>query len=599
MKNNNKSLENNNSKDDKLLAMRHSCEHVLHQAMVELYPGLKRAMGPATSEGFYHDFDYDGKISEEDFPSIEKRMKEIIKADLPIIRKEISIKEAEQLFKGNPYKQDWLSRIKAKGEKATVYWNGKPGEKGSDVDLCKGPHVSSTGKIGPFKLFFVAGAYWHGDEKNKMLTRIYGTCFPSQKELDHYLWQQEEAKKRDHRVLGQKLKLFMFDEEVGQGLPLYLPNGAMIRYLLMEFAMNTYFQRGYKPVSTPHIGTEALWNHSGHLQFYADSMYGPFEVEGKRYRLKPMNCPFHVKMYNSEIRSYRDLPIRWTEMGTVYRYEKSGELHGLTRPRVFTQDDAHIICRPDQLEDELSNALDLISYIYHSLQMEKLIYKLSVRDPNNLDKYFGSSKDWSKAEDTLKKVLIDSGHKDYETDVGGAVFYAPKIDIDGVDSLGRRWQLSTVQIDFNLPSRFKMEYIDKDGRQKTPFMIHRALLGSLERFLGVYIEHTAGAFPVWLSPVQVQIVPIADRHQQFAAKAKDVLTRLGIRVEQDDRSLSMQKKLKEAEEQKIPFMLIVGDREVQNKTVSVRQRGNKDLGAQSLKAFGEKLTNLIANKAQI
>jgi len=587
----------NKLKQNKSLeTMRHSCEHVLHQAMVELFPGLKRAMGPATDEGFYHDFDYNGKVNQEDFPKIEKRMREIIKSDLPFIRKEVSLAEAKKMFKDNPYKLDWLDRIAKRGEKAVIYWTGKPNQPESDVDLCSGPHVKSTGEIGPFKLLSIAGAYWHGDEKNKMLTRIYGTCFKLQKELDHYLWQLEEAKKRDHRILGQKLELFMFDDEVGQGLPLYLPNGAIIRHLLMDFALNTYFKNGYQPVATPHIGSEKLWQHSGHLKFYAESMYGPLEVEGKKYRLKPMNCPFHVKIYNLKKRSYKDLPIRLTEMGTVYRFEKSGELHGLTRPRAFTQDDAHIICTSEQLEKEVEAALKLTSFIYKTLKMENLIYKLSTRDPKNLDKYFGTNQDWEKAEKALKQVLIKLGHKNYEVDQGGAVFYAPKIDIDGVDSLGRRWQLSTIQIDFNLPYKFKMKYVNKDGQDKTPFMIHRALLGSLERFLAVYIEHTGGSFPTWLSPLQVKIIPISKDQLVYANKVGKKLRQESMRIEVDDRSETMQKKIKEAEEEKLPYMLIVGKREIGQNKVSVRQRGEKNLGAMSLATFLQKLKKDIELK---
>ncbi|PIS09712.1 threonine--tRNA ligase [Candidatus Beckwithbacteria bacterium CG10_big_fil_rev_8_21_14_0_10_34_10] len=587
----------NKAKNNLLKTMRHSCEHILHQAVVELFPGLKRAMGPATDEGFYLDFDYQEKIAESDFPKIEKRMREIIKADLPIIRKVISLPEARKLFKNNPYKQEWLLEIEKKGEKATVYWTGKPNLPGSDVDLCKGPHVQSTGRIGPFKLLSVAGAYWHGDEKNKMLTRIYGTCFKTKKDLDKYLWQIEEAKKRDHRVLGQKLELFMFDDEVGQGLPLYLPKGAMIRHLLMDFALKTYLKNGYELVSTPHIGSESLWQRSGHLKFYAESMYGPMEVEGKKYRLKPMNCPFQVKMYTAKIRSYKELPIRWTEMGTVYRYEKSGELHGLTRPRGFTQDDAHIICTPKQLEAEIKAALEITSYMYKTLKMDKLIYKLSVRDPQKLSKYFGQAQDWNQAEETLKKVLVGLGHEHYEVDVGGAVFYAPKIDIDGVDSLGRRWQLSTVQIDFNLPAKFQMKYIDKDGQEKTPFMIHRALLGSIERFLGVYIEHTAGAFPLWLSPVQVKIIPISRKHLAYSKKLSARLKANSIRVEINDKDATMQKKIKEAEEEKIPYMLVIGDREVKENIVSVRKRGKKDLETMKVEKFLSKIKTEIEEKS--
>jgi threonyl-tRNA synthetase len=593
----NKLNKKDNSKDQKLEAMRHSCEHILHQAMVELYPGLKRAMGPATDEGFYFDFDYEGKISEEDFPKIEARMQEIIDKDLPFIRQEVSIKKGRKMFAGNPYKQDWLDQIEEKSEKAAVYWTGEPDKPGSDVDLCKGPHVKSTGEVGAFKLLSVAGAYWHGDEKNKMLTRIYGTCFPTKSQLKDYLWRLEEAKKRDHRVLGQKLELFMFSEEVGQGLPLYLPNGAMIRHLLMDFALNTYFKHGYKPVSSPHIGSEQLWQHSGHLKFYADSMYGPLKVEDKKYRLKPMNCPFHVKMYNFKKRSYKDLPIRLTEMGTVYRFEKSGELHGLTRPRGFTQDDAHIICTPQQLEKEVEEALKLTAFMYKALKMENLIYKLSTRDPENLDKYFGQEKDWEKAEKALKKVLIKLGHKNYEVDKGGAVYYAPKIDIDGVDSLGRRWQLSTIQIDFNLPFKFNMKYVDANGKEKTPFMIHRALLGSLERFLGVYIEHTAGSFPVWLSPLQVKIIPISENQVDYAVSLEEKLKAENIRIEVDSRSETMQKKIREAEEQKVPYMLVVGTREVEANTVSVRQRGEKSLGVMKIDKFLAKIKKDIELKA--
>jgi threonyl-tRNA synthetase len=584
----------NKNKSKNLKALRHSCEHVLMQAMKNLYgEKIKMAMGPATDEGFYFDFDTQKgfKLSEDNFPQIEKEMKKIISQDLKIKKKEMSLKKAREMFKNNQYKQEWLDEIKAKGERATVFWTGD-----KFVDLCSGPHVSSTGEIKAFKLLSVAGAYWHGDEKNKMLTRIYGTCFASKKSLDQYLWQLEEAKKRDHRVLGQKLELFMFDDEVGQGLPLYLPKGAMLRHLLMEFALNTYFKRGYVPVSTPHIGSEKLWEHSGHLQFYADSMYGPLEVEGKKYRLKPMNCPFHVKMYNSKVRSYRDLPIRWTEMGTVYRFEKSGELHGLTRPRGFTQDDAHIICTKDQLKHEIKAALDLTAYIYKTLKLENLIYKLSVRDPDNLDKYFGTNQSWDQAEQALKQVLIESGHKDYEIDQGGAVYYAPKIDIDGVDSLGRRWQLSTIQIDFNLPARFKMTYVDKNSKQQTPFMIHRALLGSLERFLGVYIEHTAGAFPLWLSPVQAVIIPISDQQLDYAKKVLKTLKNNGFRVELDSRSETMQKKIKAAEEQKIFYMIILGQREKQTNNISLRQRGEKDLGTMSLAQLTDKLKKAIELK---
>jgi len=601
-----------------LSVMRHSCEHVLTQAMLKLYPGIKMAMGPATDEGFYFDFESGKhKISEADFPKIEKEMQKIIDSDLPIKRKEIPIKEARKLFKGNPYKQEWLDEIQS-GKKHRVLTKKTPGvnekkkaiiyKTGKDfTDLCSGTHVASTGKIGSFKLLSVAGAYWHGDEKNKMLTRIYGTCFPTKKELDHYLWQLKEAKKRDHRVLGQKLGLFMFDEEVGQGLPLWLPKGAFIRHKVMEFAFNTYLKSGYQPVFTPHIASESLWQHSGHLDFYKESMYNSFGIENEQYRLKPMNCPLQVTMYNAQPRSYKELPIRWTEMGTVYRYEKSGVLHGLTRVRGFTQDDAHIICTPSQLHDELVSALKLTLYILKTFGFEDFEMNLSIRDPNHKGKYAGNDKGWQMAESALKKALKAIGYKKYVLDVGGAVFYGPKIDVKIADSIGRKWQLSTIQFDFNLPGRFKMKYIGKDGKEHEPFMIHRALLGSLERFMGVYIEHTGGAFPVWLAPVQAVIIPITDKNVKYAEKIAEKLKSKSLRVELDDRSETMQKKIKEAEEQKVPYMIIIGDREsktieqLNNRTIeqckiSIRQRGEKDLGQMTLKKFIGKIKEEIVNR---
>jgi len=589
MKKNHKSQITNHKS---LSVMRHSCEHVLTQAMLKLYPGIKMAMGPATDEGFYFDFESGKhKISEADFPKIEREMQKIIDTGLSFVRKEISIREARKLFKDNPYKQEWLDSIEKKGEKAVIYQTGK-----DFVDLCSGPHVKSTGKIGPFKLLSVAGAYWHGDEKNKMLTRIYGTCFPTKKELNHYLWQLEEAKKRDHRVLGQKLGLFMFDEEVGQGLPLWLPKGAFIRHKIMEFTFNTYLKRGYQPVFTPHIASENLWQHSGHLGFYKESMYKSFGIEGEKYRLKPMNCPLQVTMYNAQPRSYKELPTRWTEMGTVYRYEKSGVLHGLTRVRGFTQDDAHIICTPGQLHDELVSALKLTLYILKTFGFEDFEMNLSIRDPKHKGKYAGNDKGWQMAEKALKNALKAIGFKKYILDVGGAVFYGPKIDVKIADSIARKWQLSTIQFDFNLPGRFKMKYIGKDGKEHEPFMIHRALLGSLERFIGVYIEHTGGAFPVWLAPVQAVIIPITDKNVKYAKRASEKLKAESLGVELDDRSETMQKKIKEAEEQKVPYMVIIGDREESKNKVSIRQRGEKDLGEMTLKEFIGKIKEEVANR---
>lgn len=585
-----------NSSLDSLKALRHTTEHVLHQAMTDLFPGLKRAMGPATDEGFYFDFDYGKKISEADFPKIEKRMQEIIDADLPLIKKEISIDEARKMFNDNPYKLDWIDRIEKKGGKATIYWTGKPEQSGSDVDLCAGPHAKSTGEIKAFKLLSVAGAYWHGDEKNKMLTRIYGTAFASQEKLDTHLERQEQAKLRDHRKIGQDLELFMIDEEVGQGLIMWLPNGAFIRHKVMEFAFNTYLERGYQPVVTPHIASNQLWKHSGHLDFYAESMYNPFGIEDEEYRLKPMNCPFHVKMYQHRPRSYKELPIRWTEMGTVYRYEKSGTLHGLTRVRGFTQDDAHIICTPEQLQSELTEALNLTMYIFKTFGFENLEMNLSTRGKANQSKFIGEDKNWQMAEDALKKALADLGYTDYIIDEGGAAFYGPKIDVKVADSLGRMWQLSTIQLDFNLPGRFKMRYIGADGQEHEPFMIHRALLGSLERFMGVYIEHTAGNFPVWLAPIQVKVLPITDKQLSYAQKVIKQLKDAGLRVELDDRSERLQAKIRDAQLEKVPYMLVLGAKEAEAEKVNMRSRDKKEHQLMAVEKFVKLVGERVGEK---
>ena len=577
------------------LALRHSAEHVLTQAMINLYGKNKviMAMGPATDDGFYFDFDSpdDFKISEADFPKIEKEMKKIIKENLPFKKQVLSVKEVRKLFKDNPYKQEWLDKIEKEGKKAIVYWTGD-----DFVDLCSGPHLKSTGEIKAFKLLSVAGAYWHGNEKNKMLARIYGTAFETREKLDKYLKQLEEAKKRDHRMLGKKLELFIYDDEVGQGLTLWLPKGAFVRHKTQEFAFNTYLKRGYEPVSTPHIGSESLWSHSGHLDFYKESMYSPFGIDDKQYRLKPMNCPMHVVMYNHRPRTYKELPIRWTEMGTVYRYERSGVLHGLTRVRGFTQDDAHIICTPEQLHDELVEALKLTLYILNSFGFKNYELSLSIRDPKNKAKFIGEDEGWEKAEKALKKALEVIGYKDFVLDVGGAVFYGPKIDFKVADSMGRMWQLSTVQFDFNLPQRFNMTYIGEDGKEHIPYMIHRALLGSLERFMGVYIEHTAGAFPLWLAPIQVLVLPITDKVTAYAKTVSDNLKKAGIRIELDDSDETLSKKIRKAEIQKVPYMLIVGEKEEKEKKVTVRQRGQEKQQALNLTDFSKKIKQEIEEK---
>ncbi len=561
--------------------IRHSLAHILAGVVKEMYPEAKIGVGPAVDNGFYYDFD-NINISETDLPKIEKKMKEFIKKQVSFEKSVVSKKQAEEVFKNEPYKLELLDDIEEK--EVSIY------KSGDFTDLCSGPHIENTKEIDPdgFKLDRTAGAYFKGSEENKMLQRIYGLAFQSKKELDDYIAKREEAEKRDHRKIGKKLELFMFDDEVGQGLPLYLPNGGMLRYQLMNFAMETYFAHGYEVVSTPHIAREDLWKRSGHLKFYAEDMYGPISVDEKNYRLKPMNCPFHVKMYNSKIRSYRELPLRWAEMGTVYRYEKSGELHGLTRPRGFTQDDAHIICTEDQLFQEVVSALELVQYIYKTLGMEDLKFKLSVRDPKNIDKYFGENKDWEKAEKSLEEAINKASSSGYEVDEGGAVFYAPKIDIDAVDAVGRSWQLSTIQVDFNLPYRFDMKYIDEKGEEKTPFMIHRALLGSLERFLGVYIEHTEGNFPVWLSPKQVLVIPVSEKFTDYAEKVASTLKKQKIRVSVSSENETLGKKIRNGEVQKVPYLLVVGEREEKENTVSVRYRG-KDEGVVVVDDFVKKI----------
>lgn len=577
-----------------LFSLRHTCEHILTTAMIRIYglDEIKMAMGPAIENGFYFDFETDLKITESDFPQIEEEMKKIIKENWMVQQVNVSFEVAQNFFKNNIYKLEMIQDLVKKDKMISFYLMGKKEnlEKVADlsektfedcfklgvfVDLCKGPHIKFVKKIKAFKLMSVAGAYWRGDEKNKMLTRIYGTAFFKKEELDEYITQLEEAKKRDHRKLGKDLELFTYDDEVGQGLTLWLPKGAFVRHKVMEFALNTYLENGYQIVSTPNIASSKLWQHSGHLDFYGDSMYGSFGIDDEEYRLKPMNCPFHVKIFQSALRSYKELPIRYTEMGTVYRYERSGTLHGLTRVRGFTQDDAHIICTPDQLDEEINRALNLTKYILTHFGFKDLEVNLSIRDQKKKDKFIGSDEEWEQAQNALIKALKKAGFADYVIDEGGAVFYGPKIDIKVSDSLNRKWQLSTIQVDFNLPGRFKMSYIDKDGQKKVPFMIHRALLGSLERFMGVYIEHTAGAFPFWLSPVQVKILPITDEQNEYGQKIQELLKKNGFRVEINDKSEPLNAKIKEAQIQKIPYMIVLGKKEVENQEVTIRNRDSK------------------------
>lgn len=553
--------------------IRHSLAHILAAAIKELYSGVKFGIGPAIENGFYYDFD-NLKISDTELPKIEKKMKELIKKDLKFVKKEITKKEAEKIFKVQPYKLELIKELKEK--KVGVY------KTGDFVDLCKGPYVKSTKEINSeaFKLIKVAGAYWKGDEKNPMLTRIYGLALETKKELDKYLKTQGEAEKRDHRKLGQRLELFLLDEEIGAGLPIWLPKGAVIRKIIEDYLYQELSSQGYQWLYTPHIGNLNLWKKSGHWDFYKENLYSPIEIDQEQYLLKPMNCPFHVKVYNSKIRSYKDLPIKLAELGTVYRYEKSGVLHGLTRVRGFTQDDAHIICTPEQMTKEVE---ELVKYGLKTLKdfgfKEYNIY-LSTRP----EKYAGTLKGWEKATKTLKYVLEKLKLK-YKIDQGGGVFYGPKIDIKIKDSLDREWQCTTIQFDFNLPDRFEMEYIDKKGGKQKSYMIHRALLGSLERFFGVLIEHYAGAFPFWLAPLQILIVPVGSGHKKYAKQISSQLAKNGFRCEIKEENETVSKKIRGGEIQKIPYILVVGDKEIKSKSVRVRERGKGDIGMMNLDKF--------------
>ncbi len=589
-----------NKKKQDLEVMRHSLSHIMMQALERLYKAIP-GVGPAIEDGFYHDFDCDYQVTEADLGKIEKEMKKIIKEDLSIKKRVMPMNEGIKFLKkkGYKYTAELAQDLKKEGESKISFY-----EQGDFVNMCKGPHVKSTGQVGEFKLTKLAGAYWKGDEKNKMIQRIYGVAFNTKKELNNYLKIMKEAEKRDHRRLGKELELFMFDDEVGQGLPLWLPKGALLRHLVMNFAFNTYLERGYEPVSTPHIASLKLWQHSGHLDFYKESLYDSFGIEDEEYMLKPMNCPLQVQMYKSKKRSYRDLPIRWTEMGTVYRYEKSGTLHGLTRVRGFTQDDAHIICTPEQLHQELQEALELSLYMLKTFNFNEFEMSVSVRDPENKDKFIGSDAKWKKAESELKNVLEEMGYKNFFYDVGGAVFYGPKIDIKVNDVLGRPWQLSTIQFDFNLPSRFDLKYQGPDGKDHTPFMIHRALLGSLERFLGVLIEHYAGAFPVWLSPVQVKIISVGSAHKKYCHKLASEFKEHKIRVEVDDANETVGNKIRKAIKEKVPYMLVIGDKEMKSDPSTssgqaklvVRDRGIDKVRQIEKKKFVQEIENKTQNK---
>jgi len=589
-----------------VLAMRHSAEHVLHHVMEKLYPGLKAAMGPATEDGFYFDFDPSTrfarsgqahKISEADFPKIEKVMAEIIKKDLPIVRKEISVSQARKLFTSNQYKLEWLEGIEKRKGKPIVYWVGQ-----DFVDLCAGPHVSSTGKIGSFKLLSIAGAYWHGDEKNKMLVRIYGTAFPTQAELDDYIKRSEEAKKRDHRIIGQNLNLFVFSDLVGKGLPLFTEKGSIIRREMERFIVDEEIKRGYHHVYTPDLAKVDLFRKSGHFPYYKDTMYPIMKIDEEELILRPMTCPHHFQLYLSRPHSYRELPIRYAELAKQFRYEKSGELTGLMRVRCFCLADAHIIARKDQAVNEINSVLDLIEFAATAFGLEKgsdYRYQLSLGDKSDDNKkYYKDDKAWDFAENVLREVLKKRKAPSFEA-TGEAAFYGPKIDIQMKNVSGQENTAFTVQYDFVMPKRFNLTYTDSDGKDKEAIVIHRSSIGAIERMMAFLIEKYAGAFPVWLAPVQAIVVPIAERHVRYAQSQKSKVKSQNIRIEIDERNETMQKKIKEAEEQKIPYILIVGDREEKENTISVRGRGKKNLGTMKPEEFIKRIKSEIEEKRQI
>lgn len=564
-------------------------------AMIKLYPGLLPAMGPAIEDGFYFDFDYSGKISEADFIKIEAEMKRIINQDLAIVHSELSVEEAREVFAHNPYKLEWAEEADKRGERVSIYTIQEESQADSFVDVCKGPHVESTGKIGPFKLLSIAGAYWHGDSKNKMLTRIYGTCFPTKEDLDQYLWRLEEAEKRNHRRIGQEMELFAIFPEIGQGLPVWLPNGFTIRRVLEDYMLEAERKLGYEHVITPVISRAELFKTSGHLGFYDESMYPPIEVDNEKLYLKPMSCPGAMFIYKYKTRSYRDLPIKLGEFGLVYRYEKSGELHGLQRVRGFTQNDAHIFCREDQIAAELTEVINLLKQFYKDLGFDKYWIRLSLSDPKDKKYAIASREEWERAEKALKKVL-DDNKLEYEEAPGEAVFYGPKIDIQAVNVFGKEDTISTIQFDFNLPRKFDLFYIDTSGEKARPYVIHRALIGSFERFLAFLIEYYAGAFPVWLSPVQALVVPITERNIEYARRVGRQLRENGVRVQVDDRSETLQAKIRDAQIQKIPYMLVVGDKEQESETVSVRLRSGENTGQVSIKEFVASIKKVISEK---
>ncbi len=568
----------------------HSSAHLMAEALESLYPGVKFGIGPAIENGFYYDVDLNGiTISDTDLPKVEAKMMELIKTKSPYVRSEVSKFEALKYFteKGDPYKIELISEL----TDGTISFY----KQGNFTDLCRGPHLPDTSPIKAIKLLNLAGAYWRGNEKNKQLTRIYGVTFPKQKMLDEYLEMLEQAKLRDHRKIGKELELFTFSQKVGSGLPLWLPKGAKLRELLENYLRSVQREYGYEQVITPHIGQKELYVTSGHYEKYGKDSFQPIHtpVEGEEFLLKPMNCPHHCEIYSCRPRSYKDLPLRLAEFGTVYRYEQSGELHGLTRVRGFTQDDAHIFCRPDQLKEEFCKVIDIIFRIFKALDFKEYIAQVSLHDPSNKEKYIGSDENWEKAERAIIEATQEKGLNTV-VELGEAAFYGPKLDFMIKDAIGRKWQLGTIQVDYNLPERFELEYMGSDNQKHRPVMIHRAPFGSMERFVAVLIEHTAGKFPLWLAPDQVVVLPISEKYDEYAKKVFNFLNNYEIRTLLDDRNEKIGKKIRDNELKRIPYLIIVGEKEVEGETVAVRKQGEGDKGTMALKDFAEFIGSEVA-----
>ena len=571
--------------DEALDMMRHSTAHVMAEAVQSMFPEARFGIGPTIEDGFYYDFDLPRTLTPEDLPVIEAKMKDIVAADEVFTMEEVTKESAREMFADQSYKLELIDELPE--EKVIVY------RQGSFTDMCRGPHVASSGKVGVFKLTGIAGAYWRGSERNPMLQRIYGTAWPTAGELEEHLKHLEELETRDHRRLNRQLNLYISSEEVGGGLIIYGPKAGRIRTMVEDFWRKEHYANGYELLYTPHIGRSTLWETSGHLDFYRENMYSPMDIEGQEYYLKPMNCPFHILFYKSQMHSYRDLPLRWAELGTVYRYEKSGVLLGLLRTRGFTQDDAHIICTPEQIDEEIAEVLRFSLHIWQAFGFEDYKIYVSTRP----EKAIGTEEQWQQASAALSKVVEDM-QLPYEVDEGGGAFYGPKIDIKIKDALGREWQMTTIQFDFNLPERFDMVYTGPDGQEHRPYMVHRALLGAWCRFFGLLIEHYAGAFPVWLAPLQAIIIPVADRHLDYARKLEAELRKEDIRADVDARSERMNLKIRQAQLDKVPCMLVVGDKELENSTVSIRLRTGEQLQGQPIDAFKEGIKKAINERAR-